>query len=208
MKTLNQESKIFELLTTDKNSPLVKFKNAVPSDNLSYLNHWFEYLNYSINKKNIVDDVLSSYGVDMLDYEINFLLQNKLIEYIQDAHNEIVSQIKFEPRLEQYLNLFTKEERPHIQIIILANLYKHIYKIDRYLNLLDIGREFKIDLKFILSLNDSHSLFQDKVIELEESDFSGDKPWHLRDIYFNPAVFNIFCGYKNKSRGNSHFSRQ
>jgi len=196
MKNQTISNELMELLKSDKNSPLHKFKNSVPTDNLSYLNHWFTFFDYTNNEKDIVADVMGSYGINVKEYEAHYKLLNELTAYIEDCHREILSKIEFEPRLDQYVKLFKREEQNNIKLLVLANLYLNVHKQDKYLNLVDIGNKFNIDRDFIFSLNESHKLFQDKIIESDKSSLHSNDPWTLKEIYFNPSIYSIFAGIK------------
>jgi SpoVK/Ycf46/Vps4 family AAA+-type ATPase len=196
MKKHNETNRLFELLISDKNSPLYHFKNNIPNDNLSYLMHWFEYFDFINSDKNTVADLIDSndIGIEAKEFETHYELRNKLIRYIEACHKDVLSKLEFEPRLDQYVKLFPAEEQRSVKLLIIANLYINIHKEESYNSLLGFANDFDIDKEFIFSLNESHRLFRDKIIELKTTDSYDNNPISERNIYFNFTVYFIFAG--------------
>lgn len=189
----NIAEKVLDMMLTHPGSPLHQLRDSETLTDADHLDAWFcaaEYAHIDVNwiRRIMGEDI----GVDVFAFHLDLI--HRVRERVEEILMEKLSNLSFIPRLEQYVRSFPTDERPWTRKIILAYLYQIYSGQSNGSSLLDLAKVFDIPRTVILSVNETHRLYQDGILEVEEGRFNREKPFHHRDLVLNTTVYSIFAG--------------
>lgn len=193
MEVQDQVKRALELIKNTEDSPIAKFIDFQPTDDITYLEMWFQYLEYSRMNRDLVKTFLDQIGWKVEDFEFQYHLTKAVHKLIDENLQQKLKKLSFTPRLEEYVQTYPKDEQENAKRLILFVLYKISKNDTTYDTLFELAEEYDIPKGLILSLNKHHQLFQDKIIELDNDSLNSEKSFLQREIVFNSTIYNIFA---------------
>ena len=197
--------RIMAILTESKDSPLATFSSLpVPTNDAEYMHLWFSYFKIYYTNSEKMTKFLDLIDLTADNFELHHNLDVKIKEFVIGNLKKKLKEISFQPRLETYLERFDEteliynsdeNEKDLIRRIILAYIYNVIQNSSYSNSLIDL-KEYNIPINYIISLNNDHELFRDRILEFDSSSIGMDKSFYEKDIIFKPAIYSVFAGMK------------
>jgi SpoVK/Ycf46/Vps4 family AAA+-type ATPase len=196
MNSTETIEKILDIIINDESSTIKKFSNCpVPGNDLEYLELWFSHIRLTHNDHNLIEDFLGKYDVTAEDFEFKYQLLKTIKNYIIEIFDQKISGLKFQPRLEKYLQKIDESDRKHAQKLILAYLYHYSEnRIFCSMSLSELARKYNLDRQFIYSLTLDHPIFKDRILTLENGILNKEKFLIEKDLGYRISIFKIFAG--------------
>ncbi len=192
MNSSQQAEYVMRILEEHPESPLRQLRELAINSDADYLELWFRAAEYAHSDADWVAQVMKQ-DVSAESFEFHLSLRGMVRERCQAILSERLDNVPFVPRIEDYLNSYSWEDRSGTRQILLGYLY-HIYKGEsKGVCLSDIAKAFEIPRSLVLSMTDTHPFFVDGIFEFEESRYNKDWPFHYRDLWLTTATYSIFA---------------
>lgn len=188
----NRIAQVLEVLRSDPDSTVHRYLERQPATDYEYLQFWFDYLELRYGDRHWLRDLIRK-GIpeQLLNAQA---VHAELVDLLQTKRKEVENSLEFTPRLERYLQEFPAQEREQTRLVILGYISHAIKQESARTSLVDLARRYRISDAYIFSMDRSHKLIQDRVIEIEEDDVFTARSLHFRDLVFNYETYAIFAG--------------
>lgn len=191
--------RLVRLIAESPDSPIHDFiQRDVPETDMAYLQLMFDFVKYSKNDENnfsklLFEGWLTHDRTEEL-FPLRYTVWRRVRYLVVEAMEEKLSSMSFQPRIENYLGKFDGEEIQCVRLLLLAYLNAILENNPRF-DLIDAGSYSPKLQRYILSMNEHHPIFLDKVLELESSRFGEDKSFFQKTLVLNSAIFKVFAGF-------------
>lgn len=175
-----------------------QLNRSVPETDDDYISMWTDYFHFLSEKIEIKVNIMKNLSFERISKhmpEIEHKIFEEISRRLEKNIESIRNKIKFKPRLERYLDEFPKAQRENIRKLLIC-LISGFRKNKFNDSITDIAESIGIERKWVLSLNDEHSLIENGVLEFGGLSIDEGKPLQEKNVKINFVAKKIFLGSK------------